>query len=434
MMRHLAGSCALLAMLFHLLPAAAQDNPPQAGRWVKTGTYALSGFAANPDREDTYRGASKEGSRVLSFLPAMTIIFPNPAGPDSASLMKGYVSGITQTGTPVLVIEKQLSKGTFSNTDVVIHTEHKACPEAFCDLAIDGRSVGSGQSYMILESELENLVHLYNATSEANFYYRTEQFNQLERRGTLTQLKDKIIPRWDIREGYAKELSLGCGGEHKEGTKFTVDAKDYESSPDTWALNGPQWNVKGADLFVGSNVEKSGDTYTAEITRKIHDVTKTADAGDDYKSAIDFTVFAYRDRNNPPSDNPADDYQFAVLISIVACTKKIYGDFAPDYVRQAHLYFEDDTYELPQQMEEKGKQILSDQIDRSFMYSVNTPDQYERLFERLAAGLGVEYSDVRSNLVAVVMARLNATCSSDRRGVCAKIVDDETVKTAAIGQ
>jgi hypothetical protein len=85
-------------------------------------------------------------------------------------------------------------------------------------------------------------------------------------------------------------------------------------------------------------------------------------------------------------------------------------------------------------MEEKGKQILSDQIDRSFMYSVNTPDQYERLFERLAAGLGVEYSDVRSNLVAVVMARLNATCSSDRRGVCAKIVDDETVKTAAIGQ
>lgn len=433
MMRFLAGSCGLLAAFAHLSAAVAQDGTAQAGRWVKQGTYALSGFAANPDRETTYRGAKKEGGRVLSYLPAMTIVFPNPQGlPDSTSIPKGYVSGITQTGTPVLVLEKELSSakfGTYDTHDVVIHAKHDACPEAHCDLATDGRPVGSGQSYMIMEDAAEGLVHLYNPASEANFYYRTEQFKQLERRGTLTRMKGRVIPSWDIREGYAKQLSVGCGGKHSEGTKFEVGAKEYESTPNTWALNAPQWDVKGADLFVGSTVQKDGETYTAEITSEIHDVTKKAEDSGDYKSAIDFTVFAYRDLNNIPKENPKDHYQFAVLITIISCTRdQIFGNITPDYVREAHLYFEEDDYKLPQQIDDEGKKALSDQLDRSFMYSVNTPDQYERLFERLAAGLSAQYSDERSGLVAVVMARLNATCSGDRRGTCAKIVDDKASK------
>ena len=428
-MRHLARTSALLAVLAHVPTVMAQDDKSiPTGRWVKQGTYAMSGFAVNPEREHTYRGAGKERSRLLSYLPAMTIIFPDFIGLFKGEpVPEGYVPGITQTGTPVQVLERELSSakfGTSDTHDVVIHVAHDACPEAYCELTTEGRPVGSGQSYNIVE-ESETLVHLYNPTSEANFYYRTEQFNQSEQRGTLTRMKERIIPRWDIREGYAKELSVGCGGQHPAGTTFTADSEAYESGPDTWVLNAPQWTVKAAELFVGSSVEKTGATYTAEIIETIHDVTKTAEDDDNYKSAIDFTVFAYRDRNSKDKNTT---FQFAVLISIVACTSQVFGgNFIPGYVREAHLLFEGKPYKLPQQINEEGKKRLSTQIDRSFMYSVNTPRQYEQLFSLLAEGLSVQYSDVRSNLVAVILARLNATCVSQRRVNCAQIVDNEAI-------
>ncbi|MDX0481419.1 hypothetical protein GOD90_20295 [Sinorhizobium medicae] len=425
-MRYLAGTCILVVALAHAPIGIAQDaNANGIGRWVKQGTYALSGFAVNPERERTYRGAEKERGRLLSYLPAMTVVFPGGLL-DGTPALAGYVPGITQSGTPVMVLERELSRAKFGSQDthdVVIHARHDACPEPHCDLTTDGRPVGAGQSYKIADGTAEDLVHLTNPGSETDFYYRTDQFRQLERRGTLTRMRDRAIPPWDIREGYAKELSVGCGGQHPPGTKFTADSEAYERSPSEWALNDPQWTVKAADLFVGSEVEKIGGIYTAEVTSLIHDVSKTSEHDDNYKSAIDFTVFAYRDRNTPGSG-----YQFAVLISVVACTRPIMGEFTPDYVREAHLFFEDQSYALPQQIGEEGKKLLSIKISRSFMYSVNTSDQYEQLFNRLADGLSVNESDVRSNLVAVVIARLNATCERERRPTCARIVDSQTIR------
>jgi len=424
-MRHFARTFALLIATAHTPAALAQDDYKVAsGHWVRQGTYALSGFAVNSEREHTYRGAAKEQGRVFSYLPAMTIVFPDFEGlTKGAPLLDGYVRGITQTGTPVIVLKRELSQAKFGandDQDVVIHTAHDACPEAYCDLTTDGRPVGVGHSYKIVEGTAQDLVHLSNRSSEADFYYRLDQFNQLERSGTLTQLKGRIIPRWDIREGYAKELSLGCGGEHPKGTTFKVDSAAYEMDPSTWELNAPQWTVKAADLFVGSHLEKIGGTYTVETTQSIRDLSKPGTDSNNYKSAIDFTVFAYRDRNNATNK----DYQFAVLLSLVACKSHVFGEFKPDYVRQAYLFFENDSYNLPQQISDEGKNFLSDQLDRSFMYSINTFDQYKVLFNRLAAGLGAEYSDVRSNLVAVVIARLNATCEGARRVTCAQIVNN----------
>ncbi|WP_027666435.1 hypothetical protein [Rhizobium leguminosarum] len=424
-MRLLTGACHFLVILSCASQTLAQEP---TGRWVKEGTFALSGFAINVERERSYRGAAKERGRLLSFMPPMTIVFPDFLGLlAGANVPEGYITGITQTGTPVVVLERQLSKtkfGTYDTHDVVIHTDHDACIESYCDLSADGRTVRAGQSYKLMEDSTGGMVHLYNSQSEANFYYRDDRFKQLERRGTLTLMKNRVIPRWEIREGYAKELSVGCGGTHPAGTKFEASSEAYESSPATWTLNAPQWSVKAADLFVGSNVQKVGDTYAAEITRSIHDVTEGSSAADDYKSAIDFTVFGYRDRNVPPSP-----FEYAVLISIVACAEQPFSDFMPSYVREAHLYFDDKAYKLPQQFNEEAKRQLSQQIDRSFMYSVNSPRQYEQLFGVIAEGVEAEFSDVRSNLVAAVMGRLNATCDSQRRATCARIVDANAART-----
>ncbi|MBB3387348.1 hypothetical protein FHT82_000068 [Rhizobium sp. BK275] len=392
------------------------------GRWVKVGTFALSGFAPNAEREHTYRGAAKERSRLLSFMPPMTIVFPDFLGLlTNANIPNGYVAGITQTGTPIIVLDQELSKtkfGTYDTHDVVIHTDHDACKELYCDLDADGRTVRGGQSYKLMDDSIGGNIHLFNAQSEADFYYREERFKQLERRGTLTQMKGRIIPRWEIYEGYAKELSVGCGGSHPSGAKFQADSVSYESSPATWALNAPQWSVKAADLFVGSEVEKVGDAYVAELTKGVHDVTAGDTPKDGYQSAIDFTVFAYRDRATSPSN-----FEYAVLISIVACVEQPFSDFVPSYVREAHLYFDDERFKLPQQLSEDSKLALSNRLERSFLYSVNSPRQYERLFGMLAEGLDAESSDARSNLVAVVIARLNATCDGQRRAACARIVD-----------
>lgn len=427
-MRQLFGSLALLAFFAHASTAMAQpQGDEKAGRWVRQGTYALSGFAANPEREKTYLGAARERSRLLSYLPQMTLVFPETAGMvDRATVLQGYEPGITHTGTPVLVLDEELSTakiGSYPTHDVVVHVAHYACKEPYCESAqIDGQRVGAGFSFKI-EEETQSLVYLVHPTDEIYLYYRAEEFDELERSGQLTRTKGRSHPRWDIREGYANDLSVGCGGEHPAGKKFTVDAGAYEATPDTWAVNAPQWSVKAIDLFVGGHVEKTDETFTAEISERIHDVTKGADDRDDYKSAIDFTVVAYRDNNLPDSE-----YEFAVLISIVACEKPgDFGNFTPRYVREAHLHFENNAYLLPQQITELGKKELSRRINRSLMYSVNTPAQYEDLFGRLGEELQVRDSDARANLVPVILGRLNATCDEKSRASCAERVANTAV-------
>lgn len=424
----LRGVCALLVAAVCGSTALAED---MKGHWIRQGTYALSGFAENAERDGTYRGASRERSRLFSYLPAMTIVFPDYLNLfEGAAVPEGYQAGITQTGAPVMVLRGELSRAPFGNSDtqdVVVHAEHTACPTANCDLETDGRQVEEGQSYKLIDDSTGDLIHLNNPSNEADFYYRAEEFQNLERRGTLTVMKDRVVPRWEIREGYAKELSAGCNRGHPSGMKFTVDAEAYEKPPTTWALNATQWSIKAADLYVGSKVEKAGSTYTAEIIQEIHDVTKPNSSSDDYQSAIDFTVFAYRDRDQ--KRNQAQDFQYAVLISIVACKKMPpFGQYEPNYVREAFLRFEDNSYELPQQVEESAKDALSRHIGRSFMYSVNTPAQYKELFGVLASSLDVDYSDVRANLVATVLARLNATCDRQRRSACSRIVKAHAVR------
>lgn len=407
--------------------AIAQESEIPSGKWVKHGTYAISGFSVVPEREKSYSGAARERSRLLTYLPAMTIVFPDFAGLiDETPILPGYIRGITHSGIPVVVLESQLSRtsfGIYETHDVVVHSSHLACSEEGCHLDVDGRPVGEGHSYKIAD-KTDEVIHLTNPTNETDLYYRPQRFDYLESRGVLTRTKDRTHPRWEIREGYAEDLSVGCGGEQPEGTIFTVEADAYEKPPSDWEITAPQWTVKAAELFVGSTVERSGGEYRAEITSRIHDVTKNSESGDSHKSAIDFTVFAYRDRNSPGAQ-----FRFAVLISIVACTKPLFGEYVPTYVREAHLYFKDSPYKLPSQLTEEGRAQLFKQVGRSFFYSVNSAREYERLSGQLASELDVEHSDERATLLSAVLSRLNATCDGNRRGACDEIVDAHAVRS-----
>ncbi|WP_146346085.1 hypothetical protein [Falsiphaeobacter marinintestinus] len=421
MMTHLFRNMALITAVFTmgaLVLTAGQVHgqvPTPVAKWVKRGTYPLSGFQPNPVRgKQSYRGAEKEPARVLTFLPGMTIFFP--ATPQNARIGSDFLTGRTQTGLPVSVWRSDLSTSNFGSREtheVVVHHAHNACTSKFCKPA-EREEIGVGHSFRIV-AETGGVIHLQNG-DELAYFYREDRFEQLERQGMLTRVKDRTIPRWEVYEGYASRLSLPCGRKHVSGTQFDVSRKEYLSSADTWKLNSDQWDVKAVEVFVGGGVSEGSDKYIAEISKPVEDLTKPDSVPEtDYKSAIDFTVFAYRDK-----DLKDGMFQFAVLISIVACEKGgPFGKFVPSYVREAHLSFDGSSYKLPDQMSEEGKRLLSNKLKRSMMYSVNGPLQHKRLFKLLSDKLDIEQSDIRANLVTMLISRLNATCGSKQRNDCA---------------
>jgi len=104
-----------LAIVCSVATAHAQDDNsgiPEGGRWVVGGTFALSNIGNNELRGRTsYSGAEKEVNRVATFLPGMTIIYNLERS--SVAGRSNYLEGATHHGIPAMVLDGELSSGTF---------------------------------------------------------------------------------------------------------------------------------------------------------------------------------------------------------------------------------------------------------------------------------------------------------------------------------
>ncbi|MEL6639778.1 MAG: hypothetical protein AAFN63_00105 [Pseudomonadota bacterium] len=418
-----------LIVFLSVSAALAQDDTsgiPEGGRWIVGGTFALSNIGNNELRGRTsYSGAEKEVNRVATFLPGMTIIYDL-----ERSRVRGrsdYLEGTTHHGIPVMVLENELSRGAFGErdtTDVVTHQTYTGCRDLGCTSEVE---VGIGFSFQIEEADDEKLV-LFNPQSELRIVHTRENFDQLEARGYTTQVKGRVHPRLVIHDGYAYEISTGCGLVRSRLPDIEVSRVEYEAQPTEWSVNSPNWSLRAIEVFgLGEVVlNDAGTHYIGTLSGDIGVGTESVGG----PVSLDFTVFAYRDSNWP---DPGF-FKFGGLAQTVTCRREnpSFGQVLPRYVDKAYLHFDMTEgplpqdfplagFELPDQFE--GQKELQDRLraylPRAFYYSVNNARQYQELFEEIVQETSIAFPAA----VANVIARLNASCSGQRRRDCAAIVD-----------
>ncbi|MEQ8374448.1 MAG: hypothetical protein RID22_15255 [Roseibium aggregatum] len=423
--------CMFHSLLFicSISVACAQDpagDIPEGARWVVGGTFALSKIGDNELRgSKSYSGAEKEANRLATFLPGMTIMFNL-----ERSTVPGrseYLEGTTHYGIPVAVLARDISANDFGNrdtTDVVTHQSYTGCRDLACTLEAE---VGIGYSFKIEEEDDERLV-LYNPQSELRIIHTLDAFDQNESRGYSTRVKDRVHPRLKVHDGYASEISTGCGLTRPVQPLIKVAKDQYDTLPLTWDVNSLNWSLKALELFDVGKVELNpeGTHYVGRLNSELGVGTES----DEGPVALDFTVFAYRDSE---WTNP-DFYKFGGLAQTVTCRKRnpIAGQPLPRYVKNAFLYFDIQEGEQPQDFpldpvqlpdQFKDNKELQDELrtylPRAFFYSVNNARQYKELFEYIVEDTNIAIPSA----VANVIARLNATCGPQSRAECADIVD-----------
>lgn len=398
---------------------------PEGGRWVIGGTFAISNIGNNDVRGNrSYSGAEKESKRIATFLPGMTIIYNLERS--SAPGQSQYLEGTTHHGIPVAVLESEVSTksfGTRDTNDVVTHQTYSGCRDLACTLEAE---VGIGFSFKI-EDDSEPLI-LYNPQSELRIVHARKDFDRLEARGYATRVRDRVHPRLVIHDGYASEVSTGCGLTRSVQPLIRVAKTAYETQPSEWEVNSLNWTLKAIEVFGIGIVElnEEGTHYVG----KLNSVVGIGSESEDGPVALDFTVFAYRDSEWIDTGY----YKFGGLQQTVTCQKRnpVAGQLLPRYVQNAYLYFDVDEGEvaqdfplepikLPDQFEDKKdiQDELRAYLPRAFFYSVNNARQYKELFEFIVE----ETKIISPSAVANVIARLNASCSSSRRTTCADIVD-----------
>lgn len=403
-----------LTLLALPITATSQDveSGIEGGRWIPSGTFAVSNFENNEIREKTYAKARHEKNRIVSFLPGMTIIYNSTP----SNTRPNYVSGVTHSGIPVDVLESDLSEGIFSDRtakDVVVHRSHGGCKNVAC--TGDPLEVGIGHAFSIISEDSEK-IELIN-TNELRVVYSKSKFNELEKNGYLTRHKGRANPRWSLYDGYAEAVSTRCNGKvGADGFVLKASAKDYDSTPSKWALNDNRWSLKAIEIFDLGSVETDADD-TSNVAGHLE---KTIEDQNFDETALDFTVFAYRDSSWKP-----DYFKFAGLLQVVNCKKSpVSSKSHPTFVREAYLYFdqrEGDNYVqnfplseilLTRQFSEPLQEKIYQYLNRSFFYSINSPTDYETVFDLLSKQ--IKFPTAVSN----VIARLNSSCAQSDREKC----------------
>ena len=87
-----------------------------------------------------------------------------------------------------------------------------------------------------------------NPQSELRIVHTRTRFDDLEARGNITRVKDRVHPRLKIHDGYASEISTGCGLTRSVQPPISVPKADYETQPSEWDVNSPNWSLKAIEL------------------------------------------------------------------------------------------------------------------------------------------------------------------------------------------
>lgn len=424
----------IVAVFFSVSAVQAQEAKsgiPDGGRWVVGGTFALSNIGNNKLRgARSYSGAEKEENRVATFLPGMTIIYN--LEPSTAPGRTAYLQGTTHHGIRVMVLESDLSVGTFGardTADVVTHWRYTGCKDLACKSETD---VGNGWSFQIKQDDDDKLV-LFNPQSELEIVHAGKKFDWFEARGYTTRVKDRIHPRLVVHDGYAAEVSTGCGLEREPSPDIVVPKQEYESDPSKWDANNLSWSLKAIEIFGLGEVDlnAAGTEYVGRLSQTIGTGTES----DNGPVSLDFTVMAYRDSGW----GEESFYKFAGIAQTITCRRDnpAVGQFLPRYVENAYLHFDVTRegpyeqnfplkgYRLPDQFENSKdyQDQLRAYLPRAFYYSVNNSRQYHHLFESIVESTKISYPSAIAN----VIARLNASCAYGNRKECADIVDQARI-------
>lgn len=393
------------------LSSFAQDSVPDAesGKWIPGGTYAYSGFQNNEHRKGTYANSSSETLRLASYLPHMTIIYQTA----ESERRSGYLRGVTQSGIPVEVPADDVSSGFLSDRDdhdVVVHQAHEACKIFGCN-DVEKIIVPTGQSFSIVNEDGQK-IELWN-NNELRVSYTKSEFSRLEARGFLTRFKGIAFPRWEIYEGYAQAISVTCGEVRKSGENLTIDKKIFDLDPSYWSLNDDAWSIKAIEIFGLGHVEIMDQGVVGRLATDIVVLS-------DEPTAIDFSVFAYRD-----SRSDAGKFRFAGIMSFVNCRQRALNQNQPSYVKEAFFYYREGPEEgdfaqifplneikLDRQFSENVSDKIFDIVGGTFFYSINDPYQHASVFDTLSKKISSAHA------VAFTIARLNASCRPADRQRC----------------
>lgn len=412
-MRAIFALVAIATCLSNPHASVAQDDEAHGGgRWVPRGTFAISNLEPNELREKSYARASEERARILTFLPGMTIVYQTTP----SAIRSGYVNGITHSGIRVQVPQSELSTGQFIDRrekDVVVHFEHLGCREPAC--RSDGFPVASGQSFEMISDPKDDTIELFNRADEIRVFYPHDDFYANEIRGLLTLHKGRKYPRLHVYDGYAARLSTRCGEARSIGYKVEVPRSEYETAPSSWDLNSDNWSLKAIEVMDLGQVllDEDGESYTGTLTYALKHLADPAN------TAIDLTIFAYRD-----SGWKAGYFKYAGISQVVKCEEWTFGSRKPTYAEIAAIYFDKrggDDYEqkfplqffkLQNLYTDEERQDLFTYHNRSFFYSINSSGQYEQVFEKLSKSIQFP------NAVANIISRLNASCREADRKQC----------------
>lgn len=431
----LFGGVAMMLLLSNLAEAQGVTSDEQGARWVLGGTYAQSNLETNSERNgNTYLGASSEKKRVATYLPNMTLIFGWGPSEIKSRQKKGYLEGVTHSGVPVAVLESQISKGNIferDEQDVVVHAVHRACRSTACNSWLE---VTPGM-YSIKHEDV-NFIEIQDNKELSASYWKSE-FETMERDGFLTKVKDRIHPRLKIYDGYARELSVPCGGKRFRDPDFSISKEEWEGPPSEWGKNSGAWSLVALKILGLGEVDLEDGNYVGRLLAEIEPGHLVRDENNKVVKedghpkriirkdlAYDFTVFAYRD-----SDQESGVFRFAVLSQEVRCAFSDSGA-RPQmrFVENAKLYYDGsdpdedmdpmralEMIKLPKQFKDSSAQEVfrkKQYIPRVFFYSINNASTYRKIFHEIAASVK------EPSAVANIIARLNASCSAKNRSSC----------------
>ena len=208
----------------------------------------------------------------------------------------------------------------------------------------------------------------------------------------------------------------GAARKSAKAQSFKASASQYDSVPTQWEVNAESWSLKAIEVFKLGKINKKDNEYVGYLDSAVKDQ-------EEGNTAIDFSVFAYRDNSWR-----LGYYKYAGLLQKVNCQKSALGKLELSYVKSAYLYYDQksddqqidsirpEEYSLKRQYSEMVQERIFDLVGRSFFYSINSASEYARVFQ-LISDRGIDSATAIANIIA----RLNASCRNSDRSKCGQI-------------
>ncbi len=347
----------------------------------------------------------KDGS-VCTFIAPGTFLFAEKdkrAQPISIGNGK-YVEVVTQDGVEARVWEPSVSKNSwfenqwYEGKDVIVHCDFSLSADP---TDVDGEEdivrfvPGDVYSSELLHGDVVMLVGARDGLDRRG-YIRKALFDELLLRGCLTDAK-LGHPRFTVTYRHIASISTHCG--EMLDAQVEIPLSDLESSDKAMT-----------DLALVLKHFELGDISPDQR----HFSLRSAIGQENWK--IEYGIY---DVQASSSANVQEAHrEFSVLSSVVTvCHSSPTGVEDLEYIEQVRLRFTNDTAEVVWNFSEVGPLSKADKrlrklrkdVEKPFLFSLNSRDHYIHLMERIS-------DDLRDrSLAGYFLARFNASAKSRHR-------------------